>query len=82
MAWLNDARHHRAATAFRNSAIWRYCAERGEPFMPIDPRDDAILRERMLFEVEHLERLTGRDLSAWKLPSNSQPSGKEEMATA
>lgn len=68
MSWLNERRYHRIAKSIRSGPIWRFCLERGAPFGPIDPHDDAILRERMRPEIEHLERLTGRDLTVWKTP--------------
>jgi hypothetical protein len=68
MAFLNERRYHRLATAFRGSALWHFAAERGAPFPPVDDATDAALRERFRPEVEELERLTGRDLSAWKTP--------------
>jgi hypothetical protein len=68
MSFLNDRRYHRLAARFRQSALWHFAAERGEPFAPIDDATDAGLRERFRPEVEELERLTGRDLSGWKTP--------------
>jgi hypothetical protein len=66
MAWLNEHRYHALANSFRQSAIWHFCAERGEPFKPVDREVEARLREYFRPEVERLEQLTGRDLSAWK----------------
>jgi hypothetical protein len=69
LGWLNEHRYHRMAQQFRRSAIWSYCAERGEPFAPVSPEVEARLREYFRPEVEALERLTARDLSAWKTMS-------------
>jgi Sulfotransferase family len=68
MGWLNDRRYHRAANAFRQSALWRFCAERGEPFPPVSADVDASLREFFLPEIEQLEKMIGRDLTDWKTP--------------
>jgi len=43
-----------------------YCASGGEPFAPMLPATEAALRERMRAEIEALEKLIERDLSAWK----------------
>lgn len=66
LGWLNEHRYHHMAQTFRRSAVWRYCAERGEPFAPVSSEVEARLREYFRPEVEALERLTRRDLSAWK----------------
>jgi LPS sulfotransferase NodH len=64
--WLNDRRYHRLAAVIRGSAVWRFCFERGEEFRPPSPEDDAAVRARFRPEVELVERLIGRDLTAWK----------------
>jgi hypothetical protein len=51
--------------------IWRFCFAGGEKFPPIDPELEARLKQRFLPEVEALEKLIGRDLSAWKLPNDA-----------
>ncbi|MDO8433804.1 MAG: sulfotransferase [Candidatus Binatus sp.] len=66
MAWLNDHRYHGLANSFRQSALWHFCAERGEPFKPVDRETDARLRDYFRPEIDRLEQLTGRDFSAWK----------------
>ena len=68
MRWLNDHRYHRLANSFRQSALWHFCAERGEAFKPVDIEVETRLREYFLPEVEQVEQITGRDLSAWKTP--------------
>jgi len=82
MAFLNDRRYHRLAAQFRQSALWRFAAERGEPFAPVDDATDAALRDRFRLEVEELERLTGRDLSAWKIPRAKRSHASERSAVA
>jgi Sulfotransferase domain len=48
--------------------LWRFCFSGGGPFAPLAPRTEARLRRFFMPEVEALEELLGRDLSAWKLP--------------
>ncbi len=66
--WLDDHDWHRTMSLLERAGVWRLCFGRGEPFLPIDPVLDAKLRERFRPEVEALEDLIGRDLSAWKTP--------------
>lgn len=65
-SWLNDRRMHRAARLIRDSPLWRYSFEGGEPFARPSPEVDAHVRAALRPEVELLEQLSGRDLSAWK----------------
>jgi sulfotransferase family protein len=48
--------------------VFTFCAEGGEPFAPMHPATEAGLRERLRPEIEELEALIGRDLTAWKRP--------------
>jgi Sulfotransferase domain len=68
VGWFVDRRYHRAANRVRGSRIIRYMLEGGDPFPPLDPEVANRLREYYRPEVEKLEQLIGRDLSAWKLP--------------
>ncbi len=49
--------------------LWRYCGGRGDPYPPLTPEQDAIVRKRFLREIEAVERLVARDLSNWKTPA-------------
>ena len=64
-----DAINRRLARA----RVWKFCAEGGQPYPPLDPKLDARLREHFRPEVEALEDLLGWDLSVWKLPHASRP---------
>jgi len=66
--WLRDRRAKWALGLLDRAGVWAYCFGRGEPYPPLAEDVDARLRARFLPEVEALERLTGRDLTAWKLP--------------
>ncbi|MBF6559160.1 MAG: sulfotransferase [Candidatus Binataceae bacterium] len=48
--------------------VFTFCAEGGEPFAPMHPATEAALRERLRPEIEALEGLIGRDLTAWTRP--------------
>jgi hypothetical protein len=54
--------------------LWRFCFGGGGPFAPLAPQAEARLRRFFTPEVEALEELLGRDLSAWKPPLPSAPS--------
>jgi Sulfotransferase family len=65
MRFLNERQYHRTARRLAETSLWRFCFEGGAPFPPPTPEDDARVREMFRPEVEHLERIIGRDLSAW-----------------
>jgi hypothetical protein len=48
------------------AGVWQFCFRPGAPFPPLDPALVANLRRKFLSDNEALERLIGRDLSAWK----------------
>ncbi|HUO04868.1 MAG TPA: sulfotransferase [Candidatus Binataceae bacterium] len=64
--WLRTNRFHRTLNVLGAMGVWEYCFGRGEPFGKMDPEVAARLRMRWRPEVEALEKLIGRDLSAWK----------------
>ncbi len=59
--------------------LWRFCFGGGGPFAPLASRAEARLRRFFTPEVEALEKLLRRDLSAWKLPSGE---GAERVAAS
>ncbi len=65
-AWLNMHGAYRILNTFTHVGIWDFCFGRGERFGPLDAEIEARLRERFRPEVEALEVLIHRDLSAWK----------------
>ena len=71
MEWLRERRMYRTMDLLERAGVWRYCLERGEKFMPLEPVFEARLRELLRPEVYALECLLERDLSAWKYPRAS-----------
>jgi len=55
-SWLQEHELHPILKVLRRSGAFTFCFERGEPFPALEP------------EVEALEEMIGRDLSAWKRP--------------
>ncbi len=63
-------RRHRAYWLDRlleQAGVWRFCFDGGETFPPLEAELEKRLKQRFLPEVEALEELIGRDLSAWKV---------------
>ncbi|HVN64124.1 MAG TPA: sulfotransferase, partial [Candidatus Binataceae bacterium] len=72
--WLRLNRWSRTIDLLETLGVWRFCFGRGEEFTSLSPEVDARLRREFLPETEALERLIGRDLSAWK-HSATRPDG-------
>lgn len=66
MYWLQSIQAHRTIDALGRAGLWRLCAYSGEEFAPLSPALEAQTRQHFLPEVEALEELLERDLSAWK----------------
>lgn len=62
--WLGDHNLDCLITMLDKIGLWKLCFE-GE-FSPMNTATEQRLRERYLPELEELERLIGKDLSAWK----------------
>ena len=84
LVWLSSHRFDRATGYFRRTALVKYMMEGGDPFPPLDPEVAARLRERYRPEIEELEKLIGRDLSAWKLGrrESADPSARAKSFSA
>lgn len=70
---LRARRMYGTVDLLERAGFWDFCFGRGEEFPPLDPALDARLREQLRPDIEELERMIGRDLSAWK-------SGRRETA--
>jgi hypothetical protein len=68
--WFTARRYHRAARLVRRTRIVKYMLEGGDPFPPLTTEVTKRMREYYRPEVEKLEKLVGRDLSAWKFGSD------------
>jgi Sulfotransferase family len=66
--WLKAREAYGTINLIGRVGLWRYCFEGGEEFAPLSPEVETRLRDRFRSEVEALEELVGRDLSAWKNP--------------
>jgi len=66
---LKSMRADGAVARLERLGLWRFCFGGGGSFAPLAPQAETRLRTFFTPEVEALEELLGRDLSAWKLPS-------------
>ena len=57
---------HRYALARRLQPVWKFCFGGGAEFGPLDPAVEASLRAYFRPDLDALEELLHRDLSAWK----------------
>ncbi len=64
--WLNRKGLNRTIRMLRKFGVWRFCLRGGHEFPPLEPDFGRRLRERLRPEIDDLEELIGRDLSAWK----------------
>jgi hypothetical protein len=66
--WLRDLLEERGYSRLLElmEPLFEFCMGRGEIFAALSPELEAALRERFRPEVEQLEELLGRDLSAWR----------------
>lgn len=74
--WMRMHRWRGALRLLDTLGVWRFVFEGGEAFGEIDPEIDARLRGLFRSEVEALEKMIGRDLSAWKNPTASSAGAK------
>ncbi|HTW87043.1 MAG TPA: sulfotransferase [Candidatus Binataceae bacterium] len=66
--WLSRNGLNRTVKVLRKLGVWRFCLRGGPEFPPLEPDLARRLRERLRPEIDDLEELIGRDLSAWKQP--------------
>jgi hypothetical protein len=69
--WLQKRDAGLAIMLLRKARVWRFSFRGGGEFGPLNPALDRRLRERFRPEVEALEEMLGRDLSAWKGPGGA-----------
>lgn len=63
---LRSMEAYRTLVLLDRIRFWDCFSGGGEPFRPLDPQTDARVRARFIAEIEVLEAMLGRDLSAWK----------------
>ena len=68
MHWLEERQAYGAHNFLERAGAWRLVFGGGPKFPPLDPATEERLHELMLPEIEGLERMIWRDLSAWKAP--------------
>lgn len=68
MMWLKSHRAEQTVNLLRRKGFWRFCFEGGREFEPLSADIEARIREFFTPEVEALEKISRRDLSAWKTP--------------
>ncbi|MGC1676102.1 MAG: sulfotransferase domain-containing protein [Candidatus Binataceae bacterium] len=76
MHWLEERQAYGLSNFLERAGVWAWSFGGGAKFGPIDPRLEAELHAMFLPEIEALEKMLGRDLSAWKTPrAGAAPSG-------
>ncbi len=66
MYWLEEKQAYATSNFLEQSGAWNAVFGGGPKFPPLDPAIEAHLHERMRPEIDALEQMIGRDLSAWK----------------
>jgi hypothetical protein len=67
---LDPNRSYKLRRILKRFGIWQYSLRQGDSFPPIEPEVQTRLRELFRSDVEKLEQMIGRDLSAWKRPAD------------
>jgi len=68
MYWLEEVQAYRTSNLLERAGVWKFCFGGGPEFPPLDAEMDARLRELLRPDIDALEGMIGRDLSAWKVP--------------
>ncbi|HLW70878.1 MAG TPA: sulfotransferase [Candidatus Binataceae bacterium] len=63
---LQSREYYRTINLLTRAGVWRFCFDGGAEFPPLDPATERRIRRRLMPQVEDLETLLDRDLSAWK----------------
>ena len=64
--WLGAHRRYRLRGLLKDVGFWRFCSEGGASYGPLDPEVRAQLQAVLAPEIEQVELMLERDLSAWK----------------
>ncbi|HZC45778.1 MAG TPA: hypothetical protein VE243_04835, partial [Candidatus Acidoferrum sp.] len=68
MHWLEEKQAYSTSDFLERAGAWKMVFGGGSKFPSLDPATSERLHELMRPEIDALERLIGRDLSAWKSP--------------
>jgi Sulfotransferase domain len=68
MHWLEEKQAYSTTNFLESAGAWKFVFGGGAKFPPLDPGVEARLHELMRPEIDGLEKMLGRDLSAWKSP--------------
>jgi len=68
MYWLEENQAYGTSNFLERAGAWKKVFGGGSKFLPLDPSIEARLGELMRPEIDALEQMIGRDLSAWKAP--------------
>jgi Sulfotransferase domain len=64
--WLKSRHAERVVLALERWGVWRFFFDGPKKFPPLDPEIEARMRTFFLPEVEALEKLLDKDLTAWR----------------
>lgn len=67
--WLQARQFTTIHHLWQKSPLWELCVGGGRPFGPLPKETETRFREYFRSDIEELESLTRRDLSAWKKPA-------------
>jgi hypothetical protein len=82
MHWLEDKQAYGTTNFLEQAGAWKLVFGGGPKFPPLDPAIDARLHEIMRPEIDALEKMIGRDLSAWKSPRANRSRAVASAAAA
>ena len=82
MYWLEEKQLYATSNFLEQAGAWKLVFGGGPKFGPIEPAVEAQLHELMRPEIDALEKMIGRDLSAWKTPRARRSSPVATLAAA
>lgn len=75
---LQSREYYRTINLLTRAGVWRFCFDGGAEFPPLDPLIEHRTRQRLRPQIDELEELLGRDLSAWKV--TPEPRGADRAS--
>ncbi len=70
--WLEDNKFNGTVRLLTDLGVWRFFSTGGPKFELLTDEIDARLRELFRPDVEEVEKMLGRDLTAWKTPRSKR----------